>query len=269
MKFLAQYSTTKFSNLSFDAQIKALHKLLRELEYHVANPMQREAIITQLGELEPLCKEELPPRLKDLLAKLSKDPFRLLRALTEYQGSKSKKDSQILLKTGDGTQEPDPVAQEKASQILIIADNLRSVFNVGSLFRVAECLAVKKVLLCGITPTPNHPNMAKTALGTCERMAWQHYENTTDALQQVKASGYRIYALETAEPSQSVFECKYQLPMALVVGNEALGIDPIVLAQCDEIIYLPVLGWKNSLNVSVAASVALYQIIFGETNAEQ
>lgn len=268
MKFLAQYSAKKFSNLSYDAQIKALHKLLRELEYQVANPLQRGAIITQLKELQPLCKEELPPRLKNLLARLSEDPFRLLRALTEYQGSKSMKDSQILLRTGDGTPEPDSAAQNKATQIVVIADNLRSVFNVGSLFRVAECLAVEKVLLCGISPTPEHPNMAKTALGTCARVTWQHYANTIDALQEVKDAGYRLYALETAEPSHSVFEHSYQLPLALVVGNEALGIDPIVLAQCDEIVYLPVLGWKNSLNVSVAAAVALYQIIFGETNAE-
>ncbi|MCB5264969.1 MAG: RNA methyltransferase [Candidatus Cloacimonetes bacterium] len=263
MKFIGRYSPEKFQNFSFDAQIKALNKLLTELESELANPISRQSLIQQLQELYPLCKKALPPRMDSLIRDLPTDPFRLLRALAQYQGDKTFKDSQIQLKTGDGNARPDPDALKRAAQITVIADNLRSVFNVGSLFRIAECLSIGKLILCGISPTPQHPNMAKTALGTSERVPFSYRESTIDAVMELKNAGHRIYALETAEPSQSVYKTEFDLPLALVVGNEALGIDPQVLSLCDEIVYLPVLGWKNSLNVSVAASVALYQIMFG------
>ncbi len=267
MKFIARYSPEKFQNFSFDAQIKALHKLLVELEYELANPAYRQSLIQQIQELYPLCKKALPAKMDSLIHDLPTDPFRLLRALAKYRDDRTFKDSQIRLKTGDGNASPDPDALRRAAQITIIADNLRSVFNVGSLFRIAECLSIGRLILCGISPTPEHPNMEKTALGTCERVPFSHCESTTHAVLDLKSTGHRIYALETAEPSQSVYDAEFAMPMALVVGNEALGIDPKVLALCDEIVYLPVLGWKNSLNVSVATSVALYQIMFGGRRA--
>lgn len=264
MKFVARYSPQKFLNFSFDAQIKALHKLLAELEYELADPINRESLIQQIQQLYPLCKKTLPTRMDTLIQSLPTDPFRLLRALGEYQSDKTFKDSQIRLKTGDGKVTPDPEDLKRSAQITVIADNLRSVFNVGSLFRIAECLSIGNLILCGITPTPQHPNMAKTALGTCDKVPFSYCENTTEAVLELKSTGHKVYALETAEPSQSVYKTKFDLPLALVVGNEALGIDPQVLSLCDEIVYLPVLGWKNSLNVSVATSVALYQIMFGD-----
>ncbi|MCB5287705.1 MAG: RNA methyltransferase [Candidatus Cloacimonetes bacterium] len=267
MKFIARYSPEKFQNFSFDAQLKALNKLLSELEQELANPDSRQSLVQQIQALYPLCKKPLPARMEALLCDLPADPFRLLRALSDYQGDKTLKDSQIRLKTGDGNASPDPDDLRRAAQITVIADNLRSVFNVGSLFRIAECLSLGKLILCGISPTPQHPNMAKTALGTCERVAYSYCESSLDAVLELKRAGHKIYALETAEPSQSVYKAEFDLPLALVVGNEALGIDPQVLSHCDEIVYLPVLGWKNSLNVSVAASVALYQIMFGGKNA--
>ncbi|MCB5252322.1 MAG: RNA methyltransferase [Candidatus Cloacimonadaceae bacterium] len=263
MKFIARYSPEKFQNFSFDAQIKALNKLLAELEYELADADKRLSLIQQLQQLYPLCKKTLPVRMDTLIRNLPTDPFRLLRALSAYQGDKALKDSQIHLKTGDGNASPDPDSIQRAAQITVIADNLRSVFNVGSLFRIAECLSIGELILCGISPTPGHPNMAKTALGTTQRVPFKYLESTTDAVLELKSAGHRIYALETAEPSRSVYNADFDLPLALVVGNEALGIDPKVLSLCDEIVYLPVLGWKNSLNVSVAASVALYQIMFG------
>lgn len=267
MKFIARYSPEKFQNFSFDAQIKALNKLLTELEYELANPANRLSLIQQVQQLYPLCKKALPERMDSLICNLPTDPFRLLRALSAYQGDKTLKDSQIRLKTGDGNTRADPDSIKRAAQITVIADNLRSVFNVGSLFRIAECLSIGKLILCGISPTPQHPNMAKTALGTSERVPFSYRESTMDAVMELKSTGHKVYALETAEPSQSVYKAEFDLPLALVVGNEALGIDPKVLSLCEEIVYLPVLGWKNSLNVSVAASVALYQIMFGGRNA--
>lgn len=264
MRYKAEYSREKFTNFSFDSQIKALGKLLRELEYQISDPVKRPELMRQIKMLYPLCREPLPPRMLTLLSDLPEDPFRLLRALAQYHREDTYKDSQILLRTGDGSHAPDPRFLARSSGIKLVVDNLRSVFNVGSLFRVSECLAISEIILCGISPDPSHPNMAKTALGTIEKVKWRHMEDSCDAILELKSQGYKVYALETAEPSSSVYECTYQLPLAIVLGNEALGIDPKVLELCDEIVYLPVLGWKNSLNVSVAAAITLYQIVFGD-----
>ena len=266
MRYRAEYSTEKFKNFSYDSQVKALAKLLRELEYYISDSDKRNDLISQIQKLHPFCRRPLPPKMDKLISSLPSDPFRLLRLLADYHQDITLKDSQILLYTGDGGRSSDPRYLARSSQVKLIVDNLRSVFNVGSLFRIAECLGISEIILCGISPGPEHPNMAKTALGTTERIAWRHIDQTKDAILQLKDMGYKIYALETAEPSASVYESSFDLPIALVVGNEALGIDPQILKICDAIVHLPVLGWKNSLNVSVAAAITLYQIVFGATN---
>ncbi|HHV37087.1 MAG TPA: RNA methyltransferase [Candidatus Cloacimonetes bacterium] len=265
MKASTGYSRAKFLNFSFDSQVKALRKLLRELEYSLADEKRRRELIAEIRFLTPLCKEELPKNLNELLQELPDDPHRLLRRLAKYQSENTYKDDQLNIRIGDGQAVADPHAAARATQICMIADNLRSVFNVGSLFRVCECLAISELWLCGITPTPEHPNMDKTALGTISRVKWQYFDDTHDALAAAKERGMKSYALETVEPSQNIFEHEFKLPLALVVGNEALGIDPQIVQKCDAIVHLPVLGWKNSLNVSVASSIALYQIIFGNS----
>ena len=266
MRYRADYSTDKFRNFSYDSQVKALAKLLRELEYHISDVGKRHELISQIQKLLPLCRQPLPPKMERLILSLPSDPFRLLRLLADYHQDRTLKDSQILLHTGDGGRSSDPRYLARSSEIKLVVDNLRSVFNVGSLFRIAECLGISEIILCGISPDPDHPNMAKTALGTTERIAWRHIDQTKDAILELKDKSYKIFALETAEPSASVYESSFELPMALVVGNEALGIDPQILKICDAIVHLPVLGWKNSLNVSVAAAITLYQIVFGATN---
>lgn len=263
MIYKAEYSPEKFFNFSFDAQLKAISKLLKALEQNLANAEYRNQITLHIKELMPFLKKDLPPRMKNFLKDIPQDPHRLLRALAEFHADSPVKDDQILLRIGDGSADADPAYLSTAAQITVVADNLRSVFNVGSLFRVCECLAIGELILCGISPDPSHPNMEKTALGTCSKVKWNKADSCVEAVRNLRDKGNRIYALETAEPSKSVFEAEFSLPMALVAGNEALGIDPCVLKLCDEIVHLPVLGWKNSLNVSVATSVALYQILFG------
>jgi len=263
MKYSASYSKEKFANFSFDAQLKALSKLLQALEEHLAAPDTYPGILDQIKELSRMCREPLPPRMALAIDGLSMDPYRSLRALAQYFGDATYKDNQIALRTGDGLKEASQADLLRAGQLTIIADNLRSVFNVGSLFRLCECLRVRELVLCGISPDPEHPNMAKTALGTCDKVPWRKVESSTEAIAELKAKGHTIYALETAEPSKSAFETEFAFPLALVLGNEALGIPESTLAQCDSIIHLPVLGWKNSLNVAVAASIATYHIMFG------
>ncbi len=263
MKYPACYSKEKFANFSFDAQIKALHKLLQALEEHLGHPAEYSSILGQITTLGPMCREALPPRMAHTLEALSEDPYRSLRALAEYFSESSYKDSQISLRTGDGQKSAPEDDLARSAQITLVADNLRSVFNVGALFRLCECLCIGELVLCGITPDPSHPNMTKTALGTCDKVPWRKAESTLDVIGELHRAGKTVYALETAEPSQSVFAADYVFPLALIVGNEALGIAPQTLTQCDGIIQLPVLGWKNSLNVAVAASITTYQIMYG------
>ena len=268
MKFSACYSETKFKAFTYEEQIKALNKLILSLEQNLSNPEKRLSIIDHLLKLSLLVDEPLPEKmqffLKELNSRLS--PHQLMNKLYFYQEEALRKDSQLSLRIGDGKILADPVLRHKAKQITVICDNLRSVFNVGSLFRTSECLSIGKIMLCGITPTPEHSNMPKTAMGTEKLVEWQYYQAINDAIAFCRDAGMHIYALETAEKAGSIFETIYKLPLAIVIGNEALGIEPSVLGLCDECIALPQLGWKNSLNVGVATGITLYQIIFGGLN---
>ena len=105
--------------------------------------------------------------------------------------------------------------------------------------------------------------MEKTAMGTQSLVTWRKYDNTGEAIAYCRQQGCQICALETAEGAQSVFQTAFQLPLALLVGNESLGIEPGWLHLCDKVVQLPQLGWKNSLNVGVATAITLYQIMFG------
>jgi len=206
---------------------------------------------------------EIPFLLENFLD-LNCDPPRLRIALSRYLSETEPivKDTQIPLREGDGLKVTDPELLDRSRQIVVILDNLRSVFNVGSIFRSSECLALGGLALCGITPNPKQARMTKTAMGTTERVKWTCFQETKDAISHYREKGYRIIALETAQDAESVYSYRPQLPLALVLGNESLGISQEVLALCDGCIALPVLGWKNSLNVGVAFAVAAYQLVF-------
>jgi 23S rRNA (guanosine2251-2'-O)-methyltransferase len=143
-------------------------------------------------------------------------------------------------------------------------DNIRSVFNVGSIFRSADGCGVKMLHLRGITPQPTHAKMAKTALGADRHVPWsQHWDGLT-SVNDIKNNAYEIIGLEYTATSTPLYEYKYSgKPLLLVVGNENHGIDPEILKTCEKIIHIPMAGQKESLNVSVAFSIAAYWIIYG------
>ena len=268
MKYLSHYSLQKFASFSLEQKIQALHKLISTLEQELGNEAERIRIIRHLQELRTFTPKELPERLSLFLSELHPrlSPHQLLNKLYFYFQGALRQDSQMKLKEPAIMGEISPETRLQAAQITLIADNLRSVFNVGSLFRSAECLGIKEIMLCGISPTPDHPHLPKTAMGTQQLVSWKKFPTTPEAISHCKTRGYRIYALETTPEAKSIYAGKFRFPLALVLGNEALGIDPEVLAACEEAVYLPQLGWKSSLNVGVATSIALYQIIFGVHN---
>jgi len=145
--------------------------------------------------------------------------------------------------------------------LCVALDNLRSAFNVGAIFRTAECGRLEIVYTCGITAHPPADGVLKTAMGAAEFVPHQHVKTTLEAISIARQRGARIVAVETTDQSRSLFAPWEKTPTCLVLGNEALGLDEQVLAAADEVVEIPLLGYKNSLNVSVAFGVVMFEIL--------
>tara|TARA_B110001469_G_C9621485_1_gene309744 strand:+ start:1251 stop:1787 length:537 start_codon:yes stop_codon:yes gene_type:complete len=147
--------------------------------------------------------------------------------------------------------------------VVVVLDNIRSAFNIGSIFRTADALAIESVYLCGITATPPHREIYKTALGASESVDWKYFQNTMDSISALKKNGFIILSLEQVEDSLmldnfiSTKDSKY----ALVIGNEVDGVMQEVIDSSDVCIEIPQYGTKHSYNVSVSAGIALWDII--------
>lgn len=149
----------------------------------------------------------------------------------------------------------------------VILDNIRSVYNVGSIFRTADALGIDKIFLCGTTPAPidrfgrERKDLAKVALGAEKKVEWEYCKNTSDILKRLKKEGFEVIAIEQAKDSIEYKDIKPKYPVVIVVGNEVGGIDKKILSLCDIIAEIPMKGAKESLNVSVAFGVAAFRIL--------
>jgi len=146
------------------------------------------------------------------------------------------------------------------NEFYVICDNIRSLENIGSIFRTADALGVSKIYLCGISGKPPHPKISKTALGAEKNIPWEYIKQIGRLIDKLKKDKIKIVALEQTKQSIDYRKFNPQFPLALIVGNEVKGISSNVLKKCDKIIFLPMLGQKESLNVSVAFGVAGYEI---------
>lgn len=146
------------------------------------------------------------------------------------------------------------------SPIIVVLDNIRSMHNVGAIFRTSDAFRVQKIYLCGITATPPHRDIRKTALGAEESVEWEYTETTQLALEMLQDC--HICALEQVVDSVSLREVS--LPqdktIVLIVGNEVDGVDDTVIARCDQVIEIPQFGTKHSFNVSVSAGITLWEM---------
>ena len=146
--------------------------------------------------------------------------------------------------------------------IVVVMDQIRSMHNVGSVFRTSDAFLIAGICLCGITPQPPHRDINKTALGATESVDWMYYEQTTEAVKALKNQGYTIYAVEQTEGSLPLNKVeKTEMPVAFVFGNEVDGVDEDVIALCDGVIEIPQWGMKHSLNISVAAAIVLWEFV--------
>ena len=157
------------------------------------------------------------------------------------------------------------IAEFRHSQkipVIILLDNVRSMHNVGSIFRTADAFLLQGIYLCGYTPKPPHRDIHKTALGATETVHWEYHHSIKLALQQLKAEGFTIYGVEQAEGSTLLqeLEIKKDEKIALVFGNEVEGVQDEVIGLCDKCIEIPQSGMKHSLNISVAAGITIWEM---------
>ncbi|MBK8230117.1 MAG: TrmH family RNA methyltransferase [Candidatus Eisenbacteria bacterium] len=140
-------------------------------------------------------------------------------------------------------------------------DNIRSAFNVGSIFRTSEAARVARLELCGITPYPPNPRLERTALGTSWNVEWRHWIRTSDALADLRAAGVEIWALEVADSAVSLRTLQAPSTLALVFGHETIGVSPEVVRAADRVVQIPLHGRKNSLNVATAYGITVFEVL--------
>ncbi len=143
---------------------------------------------------------------------------------------------------------------------VVVLDNIRSLNNIGSVFRTSDAFLVEKIYLCGITATPPHPDIHKTALGAEDSVEWVYFNNTIDAVEKLQSDGYIVYAIEQVKDSFSLqnMVLKSNEKYALVLGNEVKGVQQEVVDKCNGYIEIPQFGTKHSLNVSVTAGLVIW-----------
>ncbi|WP_443947614.1 RNA methyltransferase [Pedobacter sp. AW1-32] len=144
--------------------------------------------------------------------------------------------------------------------VVVVLDNVRSMHNVGSVFRTADGFALEKVVLCGITAQPPHREIEKTALGATQSVDWIHYEETVTAVDELRSAGYEIVAIEQAAGSimLNTFKPNTEKKYALIFGNEVDGVSDEVMAKIDECIEIPQFGTKHSFNIVISAGIVLW-----------
>ncbi|GGE33041.1 MULTISPECIES: RNA methyltransferase [Sphingobacterium] len=153
-------------------------------------------------------------------------------------------------------------SQEK-TPVVIVLDNVRSMHNVGSAFRTADAFAIDRIVLCGITATPPHREIEKTALGATQSVTWTYEKSSIDAIKNLKEEGFEIYAIEQTNNSISLetFEPLPDKKYAVVFGNEVHGVEEEIIALADGTLEIPQFGTKHSFNVSVTIGIVLWDLI--------
>jgi tRNA G18 (ribose-2'-O)-methylase SpoU len=145
--------------------------------------------------------------------------------------------------------------------LAVLLDNIRSAWNTGSILRSADGFGFKQAYLCGITPTPDHEAVTKTALGAEDSVPWSYHKDAVRLVKGLRKTGRRIFALEEHERAIEISGITKSIQESiLIVGNEVTGVDPELLDLCDEILYIPMGGEKRSFNVAIAFSIAAYAL---------
>lgn len=150
--------------------------------------------------------------------------------------------------------------QVDKTPVIIVLDNIRSLHNIGSVFRTADAFRVEAVYLCGITAKPPHREIHKTALGATESVDWHYFNNTIEAIETLKKNQYKIFAIEQTDQSVLLQNFTFSKNSAFIFGNEVDGVDDQILPLCDGSIEIPQVGTKHSLNISVCTGIIIWNM---------
>ena len=214
------------------------------------------ALRTMVAELEKGAAAEDLRRLafhsKNLSPEMNSKHLAAILVPFERLLGKALRDDEFIVSENDRLEQDREVAP-----LVIVADNIRSAFNVGAIFRTAEAFGAEKVLLTGYTSTPLEERTSKTSMGTEKFIPWSQEPHAQDCVQRLKSEGYEIVSLETAETSENLGDFVWPEKCALILGNERFGVDANLLANSDHVLRIPLHGIKNSLNVGIALGVAL------------
>lgn len=161
------------------------------------------------------------------------------------------------------------VKNKPRTPFIVVLDNIRSIYNVGALFRTCDAILAEKMYLCGITGHPPRKDIDKVALGAVEVVPWEYQSSTRETLLKLKENGVKICALELTKQSVNYHEMKYPFPMALVLGNEVDGISEDLMPLIDFAVDIPMLGRANSLNVATAFGIVAYEVLYQFSHADR
>ena len=161
------------------------------------------------------------------------------------------------------------MTSEKPPEITFVLDRLRSAHNTGNIFRIAEAVGAREIVCCGYTPCPPHPKLARTAMGTDELVPFRWCRTSLEAVRMLRSEGVRqILAAEWCETSVPAWRQTYEFPLAIVFGNEALGVEAETLAEVDGCVGIPMFGVKSSINVGNAAAAIVCAVLASQDRAQ-
>jgi tRNA G18 (ribose-2'-O)-methylase SpoU len=257
-----QFKKAVFLNFGHTQTVETLWRMGTQIEQHWTKSTTPEAL-EQLHNCIDYLKDHANDHLVDLYNELqdylpidSQNRLSTFNMKLERITQKELKDPDFLISTEDTLEN-----KGRTFPVTLVLDNLRSAYNVGSLFRTAEALGAEKLILCGLTPTPQNTKTSRTALGSDQWIDWEYSESTQKCLEKLKADGHTLYALETSTSALPIDSIKAQSPSVLILGNERYGIPPHILKLCDQTLFIPMQGRKNSLNVGVCGGIALQALI--------
>ncbi len=162
-----------------------------------------------------------------------------------------------------GRKSVEEVKQSDKTPIVVVLENIRSAYNVGSVFRTADAFLVHSIYIIGYSARPPHKEIKKTALGAEDSVAWKHFNSTKEAIEELRNEGFKVFAIEQAEGSFKLqtLNFKPEEKIAIIFGNEVTGVDQSTIKFCDGCIEIPQLGMKHSLNIATAAGVVLWELV--------
>ncbi len=263
---MKSYSKNKFEELTLERQCRILLDSIYYIENHWDNSQEKDKALEQFAryfqwmnfyESENSLLKRLSSYHQQVNHEIGLRQLLDLAVPLERFLDLSIKDAALVpVREGDRSR----CSQQKAP-LYFVLDHLRSAFNVGSLFRTAECLGVSHIYLVGYTPTPEDRGVQKTAMGTEQSVSWSSHWHLDEVLQALKEKDVPLVALETAKNAQSLLEWSAPPSVALLVGNERFGLSQKSLKTVEQIVEVPLSGLKNSLNVTNALAIASFEVL--------